>query len=369
MERLLAEPSYRAALAARDDIQEIMIGYSDSNKDVGYLASSWGLHEAEVALAGTVAAADVGLVFFHGRGGSIGRGGGPTNTAILAQPAGTVGGRIKLTEQGEVISARYSTPAIAHRELELVTGAVLVASAGAVPGPDPDRLRTYHAAMAVMSDASARAYRELVYDDPSFIAFFHGATPIEEISRHQLGSRPARRTASVAIEDLRAIPWVFSWTQSRILLPGWYGLGTALAAGKDVVGIDLLREMDANWPFFSATLANAELALAKADRAIAERYVALVESEEVRTAVWGRITAEWDLTERLLLDVTGQDRLLDREPVLQRSVRRRNPYVDPLSFIQVEVLRRLRQEGPTDALLRTALATINGIAGGLKNTG
>ncbi len=369
MATLLTEPSYRAALAAQGNIQEIMIGYSDSNKDVGYLASSWGLHEAEVALAGTMAGAGVGLVFFHGRGGSIGRGGGPTNTAILAQPAGTVGGRIKLTEQGEVISARYSMPAIAHRELELVAGAVLVASAGALPDPNPERLRTYHAAMSQMSDASAVAYRALVYDDPRFITFFHGATPIEEISRHQLGSRPARRTASAAIEDLRAIPWVFSWTQARILLPGWFGLGTALAAGRDSAGIELLREMDAGWPFFTATLANAELALAKADRGIAERYVALVESEEVRTAIWDTITAEWDLTVRMLLDVTGQARLLDREPILQRSVRRRNPYVDPLSFIQVEVLRRLRREGPTDALLRTALATINGIAGGLKNTG
>ncbi|CAA9566191.1 MAG: Phosphoenolpyruvate carboxylase [uncultured Thermomicrobiales bacterium] len=366
---LLAEPSYRAALASRHDVQEIMIGYSDSNKDVGYLASSWGLHEAEVALAATVAEAGVGLVFFHGRGGSIGRGGGPTNTAILAQPAGTVGGRIKLTEQGEVISACYSTPAIAHRELELVTGAVLVASAGALPGPDPERLREYHAVMGLMSDASAQAYRALVYDDPRFITFFHGATPIEEISRHQLGSRPARRTASAAIEDLRAIPWVFSWTQARILLPGWYGLGTALAAGQDAVGLDLLREMDGGWPFFTATLANAEFALAKADRAIAERYVALVEDDAVREAIWDRITSEWDLTVRLLLDVTGQAHLLDREPILQRSVRRRNPYVDPLSFIQVEVLRRLRREGPTEDLLRTALATINGIAGGLKNTG
>ncbi len=380
MRKLLAEPSYRTAVEARGGNQEIMIGYSDSNKDVGYLASSWGLHEAQTALAEVVHGAGLGLTFFHGRGGSIGRGGGPTNVAILAQPPGTVGGRIKLTEQGEVISARYSVPEIAHRELELVAGATLVSTVGALPRPAPDRLAAFSAAMDGMATRAEAAYRDLVYGDPDFAAFFQGATPIAEIARLRLGSRPARRTASAKIEDLRAIPWVFSWTQARILLPAWYGLGSALAAGRAAHGLELLREMDRNWPFFNALLANAELALAKADLKIAERYVALVEPPGLRDRIWGRIREEGDRTVAELLAVTGQDRLLDRDPVLQRSVARRNPYVDPLSFVQVELLRRLRRDGAGDAagdggdggdeaLMRATLLTINGIAGGLKNTG
>lgn len=369
MSTLLAEPVYRAALAVRHDAQEVMIGYSDSNKDAGYLASVWALFEAETGIAEVVHREGLDLTFFHGRGGSIGRGGGPTNVAILAQPAGTVGGRIKLTEQGEVISAQYSTVSIAHRELELVTGAVLVSTVGALPAPAPEQLERYASAMTLMAERSAIVYRQLVYDDADFMAFFQGATPIEEISRHQLGSRPARRGGSPKIEDLRAIPWVFSWTQSRMLLPGWYGLGTALAAGKEVHGLDLLREMDRNWPFFNAMLANAEMALAKADRAIAQRYAALVVPEALRDRIWALIEAEWKLTEQQLLEVTGQEHLLAREPVLQRSIQRRNPYVDPLSFIQIELLRRLRAEGATDERLRTALLAINGIASGLKNTG
>lgn len=294
--------------------------------------------------------------------------------AILAQPPGAVDGRIKLTEQGEVIADRYSTPAIAHRELELVTGAVLVSSAPggvptALPQPAPERLSLFEETMNDLAAESAVAYRDLVYGDPDFVAFFQAATPITELSRLQLGSRPARRMASTRIEDLRAIPWVFSWTQTRILLPGWYGLGTALAAGRDRLGLDLLREMDRDWTFFNALLGNAELAMAKADMAIAERYVALVELAPLRERLWPRIRAEYELTRELVLAVTNQQRLLDHDPVLQRSVERRNPYVDPLSFIQVELLRRLRRDPSDDALLRAVLLTINGIAGGLKNTG
>ncbi|MGI8643422.1 MAG: phosphoenolpyruvate carboxylase [Thermomicrobiales bacterium] len=369
MNRLLAEPVYRAALAAQGNAQEVMIGYSDSNKDAGYLASVWALHEAETGIAEVVHREGFDLTFFHGRGGSIGRGGGPTNVAILAQPPGTVGGRIKLTEQGEVISARYSTGPIAHRELELVTGAVLVSTVGALPMPSPDQLQRYSDVMSLLAERSATVYRELVYDDSDFMMFFQGATPIEEISRHQLGSRPARRGGSKKIEDLRAIPWVFSWTQSRMLLPGWYGLGSALAAGRDRYGIELLREMDAGWPFFGALLTNAEMALAKADRAIAARYAALVEPASIRDRLWEIIEDEWKLSEQMLLQVTEQDHLLAREPVLARSIRRRNPYVDPLSFIQIELLQRLRAEGASDERLRTALLAINGIASGLKNTG
>jgi phosphoenolpyruvate carboxylase len=371
MRTLLAEPVYRAALAAQGSAQEVMIGYSDSNKDVGYLASSWRLFRVQEELANLFQAEAVRFTFFHGRGGSIGRGGGPTNVAILAQPPGTVGGRIKMTEQGEVVSARYATTEIAHRELELVTGAVLVSTVGALPQPAPERLEVFRSALDLMADRSEAAYRDLVYGDPAFIDFFQAATPIEAIARLQLGSRPARRTASRRIEDLRAIPWVFAWTQTRILLPGWYGLGSALAAGRDAFGIDLLREMDASWPFFDALLGNAELALAKADLAIAERYVDLVDPA-LRERFWPRVRAEYELTRELLLQATDQERLLDREPVLQRSIDRRNPYVDPLSFIQIDLLGRLRRTAatePPDELLRAILLTINGIAGGLKNTG
>jgi len=369
MRDLLARPVYRAALAGWHDAQEVMIGYSDSNKDLGYLASSWALYAAQRELTAIFTEAKIDFIFFHGRGGSIGRGGGPTNVAILAQPPGAVGGRIKLTEQGEVIAARYSTEEIAHRELELVASAVLVSTVGALPQPTPQRLAAFEEAMALLADRSTREYRDMVYGDSEFVSFFLGATPITEIARLQLGSRPARRVASTRIEDLRAIPWVFSWTQARILLPGWYGLGTALVEGREAVGIDLLREMDRDWPFFQALIANAELALAKADLAIAERYVALVESPALRDRIWLRIRREYDLTRTLLLEVTGQERLLDRDPVLQRSIERRNPYVDPLSFIQVDLLRRFRREPSSDALLRAVLLTVNGIAGGLKNTG
>ncbi len=369
MARLLATPVYRNALEARGNAQEVMIGYSDSNKEIGYLGSCWALHDAQIGIAALLRDRGVTFTFFHGRGGSIGRGGGPTNVAILAQPVGTVDGRIKLTEQGEVVSARYSLPEIAHRELELVAGATLVSALGTLAQPDPDRLVAYETAMARMAEWSTTTYRALVYDNPEFPRFFQQATPIEEIARLKLGSRPARRTSSNRIEDLRAIPWVFSWTQSRMLLPGWYGLGTALERGIETFGIDLLREMDARWPFFAAALGNAELALAKADLPIAARYAALVEPAELRDRIWNEIVAEYERSVSAVLATTGQARLLDREPVLQRSIERRNPYVDPLSFIQVDLLRRLRRHGRPDALMRPVLLAINGIAGALKNTG
>ena len=370
MATLLALPAYRTALAVHGDGQEVMIGYSDSNKDAGYLASTWALYLAQIELAQLYSDEETPLTLFHGRGGSIGRGGGPTNQAILAQPPGTVRGRIKLTEQGEVISARYSTPQIAHRELELVAGAVLASTVDIQPRPVPDRMVCFTAAMERMAACSERAYRALVYEDPDFAAFFESATPIDAIARLRLGSRPARRLATGRIEDLRAIPWVFSWTQARILLPGWFGLGTALASECDAGRIDMLVEMEATWPFFNAMLSNAEVALAKADLRIAEHYVWLVEPSESRERIWAQLCQEFDRTHALILAITGQKRLLDRAPTLQHSIERRNPYVDPLSFIQVELLRRLRrQEGNADELLHAVLLTINGIAGGLKNTG
>ena len=369
MTTLLDAPAYARALASSGGHQEIMIGYSDSNKDVGYLASTWELQRSQRDLAALLNARSVPFVFFHGRGGSIGRGGGPTNVAILALPPHTVEGRIKMTEQGEVISARYSTAPIAHRELELTLGAILVRSSDGASRVDRNQRERYEAAMRVMADRSAEVYRELVYGDPEFVTFFREATPIDAIARLQLGSRPAKRTASNRIQELRAIPWVFSWTQARIILPGWYGLGTALSEAIERDGLDMLQSMEQDWPFFQAMLSNAELALAKADMQIAERYVALVRSDALRERIWRRITVEFVLTERSVLQVTGQEAVLDREPVLQRSIRRRNPYVDPLSFIQVELLRRLRDDPADEDVLQTLHLAVNGIAGGLRNTG
>ena len=369
MATLLAMPVYRRALEGAGGVQEIMIGYSDSNKDVGYLASSWELQQAQATLAASLDAQGVPFIFFHGRGGSIGRGGGPTNIAILSLPPDTVKGRIKITEQGEVISARYATTPVAHRELELAMEAILVRSTDAAAKWDPDQRARFTTAVQAMADRSAEVYRGLVYGDPDFVSFFYEATPINAISRLQLGSRPAKRTASNRIQDLRAIPWVFSWTQARIILPGWYGLGSALAFGVEQFGLDLLQQMERGWIFFRATLSNAELALAKADLDIAELYVRLVADDAIRHRIWSQLKTEYELTERMILQVTGQARLLDREPVLQRSIERRNPYVDPLSFIQVELLKRLREDPENDEIVETLHLAVNGIAGGLKNTG
>jgi phosphoenolpyruvate carboxylase len=266
-----------------------------------------------------------------------------------------------------VIAAKYSTPETAHRELELVTGAALVSRL--LPPPSPERLRVFEELLERMATRSRAVYRDLVYRHPGFETFFEQATPIEEIARLRLGSRPTRRAASQRIEQLRAIPWVFSWTQTRIILPGWYGLGSALAQARDEAGLSVLQEMERDWPFFAALLSNAEMALAKADLAIGASYAGLVEDEPLREEIWAWICAEYERTRALVLAVTGQARLLDRTPVLQRSIERRNPYVDPLSFIQVELLRRLRRDGASDDLARAVLLTINGIAGGLRNTG
>ena len=369
MRTLLELPVYRAALRAVGDEQEVMIGYSDSNKDAGYVASGWATYRAQVALAEELERFGVRWVFFHGRGGALGRGGGPANRAIHAQPPGTVAGRMKMTEQGEVLSAKFSLPEIAHRELELTGSAVLVSTLE--PAPDSSRLPRWSALMTEMARRSAAEYRSLVYGDPGLQAFFHAATPVGEISRLQLGSRPARRKATQDIADFRAIPWVFSWTQARIVLPAWYGLGSALEAAVDEHGLELVQEMERDWPFFSALLSNAEMACAKADLAVGRRYAELVEDRAVRSRIWGRIEAEFDLTCRLLLAVTGQGRLLERERLLRASIDRRNPLVDPISLLQVELLRRSRAAGNGDGeeLARASFLAINGIAAGMRNTG
>jgi phosphoenolpyruvate carboxylase len=369
MATLLRLPVYRKALRARGDLQEVMIGYSDSNKEIGFLGSAWALYQAQRKLTALFNAEGIRHTFFHGRGGAIGRGGGPTNVAILALPAGSVAGRVKMTEQGEVIASRYATAPVAYRELELVSGAVLASTVEVLAAPAPPRLSVFEEVMAEMSAAAVSAYQDLVYGDPELVRFFEQATPLAEISQLQIGSRPTRRHETRRIEDLRAIPWVFAWTQARFLLPGWFGVGSGLERGREAFGGELLQAMDQEWPFFAATIANAEMALAKSDLGVAERYASLVDDAKLRNRIWERIQDEHERSTREILRLTGQHRLLDREPVLRRSIDRRNPYVDPISFVQVELLRRLRSGSSRASTLRAILRTVNGIAGGLKSTG
>ena len=391
MRALFESPIYRKHLAQRDNCQEIMIGYSDSNKDGGYLRSSWSLYQAQERLAQICSAYDVKLTLFHGRGGSIGRGGGPANRAILAQPPGSVQGRIKLTEQGEVISARYSNRAIAKRHLEQLVNAVLIASCGSHHDVVSDSSGSENSLHSVSEDwvrilegtseLSERKYRALV-EKPAFLSYFHEATPIEQLAQMNIGSRPAKRRQTSDISDLRAIPWVFAWTQSRVNLPGWYGLGTGLQA-EPAHRMAVLREMYQNWPFFRTVIDRAQLSMRRADMPIASLYASLAE-DATRTAIFGEIMEEFRRTERIILEITGQTALLDNEPWLQRSINLRNPYVDPLNYIQVALLSKQRtgdeqqlndaqagREGTKeDPRLRQAiLLSINGIAAGLQATG
>jgi phosphoenolpyruvate carboxylase len=345
-----------------------MIGYSDSNKDVGYVASAWGAYRAQTELAEVFRRHEVGWVFFHGRGGALGRGGGPTNAAVAALPPGTVEGRLKMTEQGEVLAAKYAVPEIAHRELELAASAML---AHRTLAQDPGRRAAFEQMVEQMARVSADRYTSLVHDDPDFVRFFTAATPVEEISRLRLGSRPAKRQPEGGIDALRAIPWVFSWTQSRIVLPAWLGLGTALADARERHGLAVLREMIDDWPFFASLISNAEMACSKADPTIAKRYSELWSDDNARDRIWRQLDAELELTRSELMAIRGSSHLLVSQPVLRDSIDRRNPYVDPLSFVQIELLRRRRAEHDADdgELARASLLAINGIASGLRNTG
>ncbi len=369
----LAVPAYRAHLTLRGDLQEIMIGYSDSNKDGGYLAANWALYQAQIALRDLARQQNIELRLFHGRGGAIGRGGGPANQAILAGPPGAMSGQLKMTEQGEVISDRYATPDIAYRHLEQVVNAVLLAGFP-TSGDAPE---AWVSTLEELARIARQHYRSLVYDDPDFISYFRNATPIAEISRLNIGSRPASRKKSDRIEDLRAIPWVFSWMQSRHTLPGWYGLGTALetyvGGGEGATArLELLQDMYARWPFFRTVIDNAQMILGKADLYIAEQYAALVPDTSVSARIFGTIAQEHARSRRLVCSVAQIGELLENSPVLQRSIRQRNPYVDPLSYIQVELLRRLRTDPDApghEALEDAILLSISGIAAGVKNTG
>jgi phosphoenolpyruvate carboxylase len=394
---LLAQPEYAEQVRARDNLQEVMLGYSDSSKDGGYLAAQWSLYVAHRELAAVCDEAGVRLRLFHGRGGTVSRGGGPTHEALLSQPPGAVRGRIRLTEQGEVLHYRYSRAENAQHHLELVAAAIWEASSLQPPLPQ-ERERVWESAMATIAADSYRRYRGFVYTE-EFERFFHQVTPIDELGQLNIGSRPVSRAASGRIADLRAIPWVFAWNQTRLMLPTWYGVGGALLAfiedrcgaaddGHDspppapaVAGLPepgeprqrLLREMHREWPFFRALIANLEMALAKADLGVAGRYAELVTDPGLRRRMWAEVGAEHARTLRAMAAVTGRDGLLADQPQLRETLRLRDPYIDPLSVLQAQTLSRYRAleaDDPARAeLLEAILRSVNGIAAGLQNTG
>ena len=345
--------------------QEVMIGYSDSNKDGGYITSTWSLYKASQALEPVFAEAGAAMQLFHGRGGAVGRGGGSAFKAIQAQPRGSVQGRIRITEQGEVIAAKFGTRDVAMTNLEAMTSATLLASLEPEGVSAKDAAR-FAAAMDELSKNAFTAYRDLVYGTDGFKEFFRQLTPIQEISGLKIGSRPASRTKSTAIEDLRAIPWVFSWAQARVMLPGWYGFGHAIAAFEDKA---LLADMAQHWSFLQSALANLEMVLAKSDLGIAARYLPLVEDQAKAETLFGRIREGWSLTHDGLLAATGQSRLLERSPTTETSIRLRLPYIEPLNLLQVELLKRYRA-GEDDARIKEGIElSINAIATALRNSG
>ncbi len=360
----LALPEASAVGRARD-FQEVMVGYSDSNKDGGYLTSVWSLYKATSSLAEVFERSGTKMQVFHGRGGAVGRGGGSSFDAIRAQPSGTVRGRIRITEQGEIIAAKYGTRESAATNLESLTAATLLASLESA-SLSVDRRRRFGQAMDTLSREAFRAYRSLVYETEGFVKFYRQMTPLAEISQLKIGSRPASRTDSERIEDLRAIPWVFSWAQARVMLPGWYGVGHALRSFSDTA---LLREMLEAWPFFRATMDNLEMVLSKSDMSIAAGYANLVEDRILGDTLFGRVRDAWFATQESLLTLTGQSRLLEKHPALDASIRLRLPYIEPLNLLQIELLRRHRS-GEQDPRVREGIQlSINAIATALRNSG
>ncbi|MCC7117971.1 MAG: phosphoenolpyruvate carboxylase [Anaerolineales bacterium] len=368
LELLFNSPVYRAHLEAHQNKQMVMIGYSDSNKDGGYLMANWALYQAQEEIAQMAQKYAIRLTLFHGRGGTIARGGGPANNAIRAQPPGSVNGRFRLTEQGEIIASRYSNPDIAHRHLGQIVNAVLLASAPRAVESIPQKWRE---TLSEMSKVGKEAYRALVYETPGFIQFWEAATPLDEIKRLQIGSRPSARGRLGAVNQIRSIPWVFSWMQSRFNLPGWYSLGAGLSAAPD---LSLLQEMYDGWLFFRTLLNNSEMSLLKADMDISALYVSLAPDEKLADKIFNSIRSEYERTKEMTLKISRHQTLLELEPVTRQAVQLRNPYVDPLNYIQVEMLQRLRALKDPECAeakpLREVMAlTINGIAAGLRNTG
>ena len=373
LHKMFGHEIYREQVRARGDKQMVMLGYSDSNKDCGYITATWELYKAQETIVQACHTAGLQVTLFHGRGGSIARGGGPTAKAVLAQPIGMMDGGIRITEQGEVLSTRYHNPDIARRHLEQVAYGALLAlhqSQQATSDENPDWVTM----MERISEVGFEAYKKLVHDDADFLVFWKQATPIDEIGTLKLGSRPAFRKKTGSVSDLRAIPWVFSWMQSRFVFPGWYGLGSALEAAlaQGPSAKAMLSAMYRDWLFFRTTIDNAQMSLAKADMGIAELYSSLVQDEAIRARIFGILKDEFERTCRCICEIAGQRGILDNDGVLQKSIHLRNPYVDPLNYVQVEMIRRLRAQ--PDAATQEALhgvieLTINGVSGGIKNTG
>ena len=376
---LWSRPDYRQLVATWNNWQEVMLGYSDSNKDGGMLTSTWEIFRAHRDLHTVARECGVKLRLFHGRGGTVGRGGGPTHRAIFAQPMDSFEGQLRITEQGEVLNFKYADEVLAERNLELM----IAASIDALARPnarDPKGHFTgilkpeWEAALDELSEISFGFYRENILDNPSVITYFEESTPVGELEQAKIGSRPARRKASRNIADLRAIPWVFGWTQSRLLVPAWFGVGHAIEQylappGTSKVRLKLLQEMAREFPLFIDLVRNVEMALGKADLATAKLYSSLVEDSKLRDQVYEMLVAEFNRSVRAVLAITGQKQLLEGNEVLANSIRLRNPYVDPMHLIQVDMLRRKRTGENTPEVNRAISATISGIAAGLRNTG
>ena len=371
MKQLLAIPEYRRLVECMGSNQEVMLGYSDSNKDGGFITSGWELYKAETELITLFEKEKIRLRLFHGRGGTVGRGGGPSYEAILAQPNGAVNGQLRLTEQGEIISSKYTNPELGRRNLEILAAATLEATLVQTNQKEPPK--AWMKAMEEISDIAFQTYRFLVYETPGFEDYFWSATVINEIATLNIGSRPPSRKKTRKVEDLRAIPWVFSWAQCRLMLPGWYGFGSAIKGflennPKD--GLSILQQMFETWPFFQAQISNMDMVLSKTDLGIAESYSELVPDKALRKKIFTRIHEEWELTVKMLFKITGQKKLLDANPLLDRSIQNRFPYMDPLNHIQVELLREYREkECEDDKVLRGIQLTINGISAALRNSG
>jgi phosphoenolpyruvate carboxylase len=370
MDRMLSLHDYRRLVDSRGAVQEVMLGYSDSNKDGGFVTSGWELYKAEIGLVEVFERHHVRLRLFHGRGGSVGRGGGPSYDAIIAQPGGAVDGQIRITEQGEIISSKYSNADVGRNNLEVLAAATLEASLLQPKHSAPSA--EYLRAMEQLSALAFKAYRGLVYETEGFAEYFWASTVITEIATLNIGSRPASRKKTREIEDLRAIPWVFSWAQCRLMLPGWYGFGSAVETWikeHPDKGMPFLKELYREWPFFRTLLSNMDMVLAKSSIAIASRYAELVPDVALRESIFDRIRREWHSSIETLLNIMGQERLLQSNPLLERSIRNRFPYLDPLNHVQVELLKEHRAQNPDEAVLRGIQITINGISAGLRNSG